>query len=69
MVSFLQAAVPLASGVCPLVGEVGPEACAIIPFIGGLTGAVVTRACPGYLVAPPLSSVVVTALSGAGSAP
>ena len=40
--------VPLASGVCPLVGEVGLEAYVIIPLIRGLTGIVVTRTCPGY---------------------
>ena len=40
--------IPVASGVCPLVGEVDLEACAIIHLIRGLTGAVVNRACPGY---------------------
>ena len=44
--------VPLASGIFPRlpptpVDEVGPEACAASPLIGGLTD-VVTRACPGY---------------------
>ena len=32
--------VPLASGVCPPVGEVGPKACAIIPLLGGLISVV-----------------------------
>ena len=42
---------------------------AIIPLIGGVIGVVVTRACTGCWVGPPLCSVVVTALSGAGSSP
>ena len=42
---------------------------AVIPLIGDVTGVVLTRPCPGYLAGPPLCSVVVTALSGAGSIP
>ena len=61
--------VPLASAVCPVVGEIGPETCAIIPLIGDLTGGVVTRACSGHLARPPLCSVVVIALSGVGVPP
>ena len=61
--------VPLASAVCPVVGEIGPETCAIIPLIGDLTGGVVTRACSGHLARPPLCSVVVIALSGVGFPP
>ena len=61
--------VPLASGVCPVVGEIGPEICAIIPLIGDLTGGVETRACSGHLAGPPLCSVVVIALSGVGFPP
>ena len=34
------------SGVCSLVGEVGPEACAN-PLTGGLIDVVVIRASPG----------------------
>ena len=41
----------------------------VVSFIGGLIGIVVTTACPGCWVGPPLCSVVVTALLGAGSAP
>ena len=37
--------VPLASGIFPLVCDVGPEAFATIPLKGGLIGLVVTRAC------------------------
>lgn len=37
---------------------------AVIPVIGDVTGVVLTRPCPG-----PLCSVVVPALSGAGSIP
>ena len=42
---------------------------AIIPLIGGDVGVTVSRACAGCEAGPPLCSVVVTALSGAGSAP
>ena len=42
---------------------------ALLPLIGGVIGVVVTRACTGCWAGPPLCSVVVTALSGAGSAP
>ena len=38
----------LASGVFPLMREVGPEACAVILLIGGLAGVVVTRDCFKY---------------------
>ena len=41
----------------------------IIPLVGGVICVVVTRACTGYWLGPPLCSLVVTALSGAGSAP
>ena len=61
--------VPLASGVCSLVAEVVPDACAIISLIGGLTGVVVTKACPEYWVGSPLWSLVVTSMSLVGSAP
>lgn len=42
---------------------------ALIPWVGGVIGAVVIQAFPGYWLRPSLCSVVVTALSGAGSAP
>ena len=42
---------------------------AVMPLIGGLTGVVVTLACPGYRAGAPLCSVVVTVLSGAESSP
>lgn len=42
---------------------------AVIPVIGDVTGVVLTRPCTGYLAGAPLGSVVVTALSGAGSIP
>ena len=42
---------------------------AIILLIGIVTGGVVTTACPGYWAGPPLCSVVVISLSGAGSTP
>ena len=61
--------VNLPSDICTLVGEIGPEICAIIPLIGDLTGGVVTRACSGHLAGPPLCSVVVIALSGVGFPP
>ena len=55
---------------------VGMDACnvfsqgvlTIIPLIRSLISVVVTRACTGYCAGPPLCSMVVTALSGAGSA-
>ena len=42
---------------------------AIVPLIGGVFIVVVIRTCTGYLVEPPLCSVVVTAPLGTGSAP
>ena len=45
---------PLASGVCPLLGEVGPETCTVIPLIGALIVVVMTRAWLGYWAEPPL---------------
>ena len=39
---------------------------AVVPLIGGVFGVVVTRACTGCWVGPPLCSVVVTAMLGAG---
>ena len=52
------------------------DACHIFPqgvlarisLIVGVISVLVTRACPGFWVGPPLSSVVVTALSAAGPA-
>ena len=38
----------LAYGVCPVVGEIGPETCAIIPLIGDSTGGV-TRAYSTFI--------------------
>ena len=55
----------LDSGVCPLVGKVSLEVCAIIPLIGSL----VIRACPGYWIEPPLCSADFIALSEAGLLP
>ena len=57
------------SVVFPLGGEVGPQACTLIPLIWVLYAVIVTRASPGYSGALPLGSMVVTALSGVGSAP
>ena len=42
---------------------------ALIPWVGDIIGVVVIQAFPGYWLGPSLCSVVVTALSGAGSAP
>ena len=40
---------------------------ATVPLIGGVTGVVAARACPGYWSGLPPCSVVVAALLGAGS--
>ena len=40
---------------------------ATVPLIGGVTGGVAARACPGYWSGLPPCSAVVAALSGAGS--
>ena len=42
---------------------------AIIPLIGDGIGVVLSRACTGFWVGPPLCSVAVRALLGVGSAP
>ena len=42
---------------------------AIIPLLGGVTEAVAIRVTTGCCAVPPLCSVVVTVLSGAGSPP
>ena len=41
----------------------------IIPLLGGVTVAVAIRVITGCCTVPPLCSVVVTVLSGAGSPP
>ena len=53
----------------PLEGEVVPQACILTPLVLALIAVIVTRASPGYSGELPLGSMVVTGLSGVGSAP
>ena len=51
------------SVVFPLEGEVGPQACTLIPLIWALIAVIVTHASPKYWGEFPLGSMVVTGLS------
>ena len=71
VVSFLPAAGSqflLLSGVCFLVGKVGPEACAIIPLIGGIDWWC-DQSLPWILSGAFFCSVVLSVLSEVGSVP